>query len=103
MSVRESVDRLHGHLGVSLKDLAGCHNVSREYLSRVFLRHTGTSFASYALSLRMRRAAYLLSGGDEPVTDIAASLGYANSISFITQFRRTYGTTPRLYRANSER
>jgi AraC-like DNA-binding protein len=47
---------------------------------------------------RMKCAVELLAQ-HVPIGDVALELGYDGVSSFITQFRRTFGTTPARYRA----
>lgn len=71
---------------------------SEVYLRRLFREKSGTAPGAFLAELRMRRAAELLRGTDQPVTVVAAACGFEDSNYFSTLFRRRYGVPPREYR-----
>jgi len=58
----------------------------------------GTSVHSYLRCLRLNEAATRLRSGSEPVSDIAAAVGYANASKFAAAFRDCFGMSPSEYR-----
>lgn len=87
----------------TVEDLAALINMSPSHFHRIFRLETGLTPMAYAERLRCREACRRLEASDEPVTKIAADLGYATSQHFATVFRRIVGRSPtewrRLYRA----
>jgi AraC-like DNA-binding protein len=81
----------------SLESLAAAAGVSPFHLVREFTRATGMSPHRYLVQTRVRRAGELLAKG-APVSDVAATVGFADQSHLTTQFRRYVGTTPALYR-----
>lgn len=80
----------------SLDHLAGIAGVSPFHLIREFTRAVGLSPHRYLIQTRIRRAGELLANG-VPVSDVAASVGFADQSHLTTQFRRYVGTTPGSY------
>jgi AraC-like DNA-binding protein len=70
--------------------------LSPRTLTRHFRAETGISFVQWRNLARLKRSLEMLAEG-QSVTATAISLGYDNVSSFITLFRRTFGTTPSRY------
>lgn len=68
------------------------------YVSRLFKKHTGNTFKEYVQSVRLARAAYLLTYTAKPVEKIIAEIGYENSSYFHKIFKKAYHMTPKQYR-----
>lgn len=71
------------------------------HFHRVFRAYTGSSLAEYVRTVRLQRAARALRHSSRPVTDIALDSGFEASESFSRSFRRTLGTTPSTFRAET--
>lgn len=84
-------------LGVA--DLAQAAGLSRAHFSREFRRAFGESPHSYLLTRRMERAAALLRNTDHSVADVCLSVGLQSIGSFTTSFKRMFGASPTVYRA----
>lgn len=99
-AVRQVVDHLSDHLAeaLSLADLAAVGGLSRHQLIRTFTRTLGLTPHRYLVSMRMRRAAELLSRTDYSVTQVSALCGYASLGQFITAFGRHHHDSPARYR-----
>lgn len=80
-----------------LEQWASWGALSTRTLSRRFVAETGFTFTAWRQRARLLRALELLAGGIS-VTSIAIELGYASGTAFINLFRRTFGTTPAVYR-----
>ncbi|MFG0250079.1 MAG: helix-turn-helix domain-containing protein [Phycisphaeraceae bacterium JB051] len=70
-------------------------------LSRQFRDHFGMSFQKYVQTMRMHKAASLLSNTKLSVSDIAQRVSYQDASRFGQHFKRQYGLTPLKYRQNS--
>jgi AraC-like DNA-binding protein len=77
---------------LSLTDLAAELHVSPYHLTRVFRERTGRTLTAYLHDLRLRAAVERL--GEEPLTRIAADLGYASPSHFTDRFRAAFGAPP---------
>lgn len=73
------------------------------HVTRTLKKYSGETPASYTNAIRMRHAASALTGGSEPLSEIAAEIGIPNLSHFHKQFRAFYGTSPAQYRAAKQR
>ena len=67
------------------------------------LRREGTTFQQVLDEIRFEAACQLLDTARIPITEIAASLGYAETSAFSRAFRRWSGATPLERRQNSQK
>lgn len=99
-TVEHAMAYLRGHLAepVSVPELAAMASLSASHFSAVFKRHTGYAVLQYLTMLRMARARELLDITAQPVSSVAAEVGYPDAFYFARQFRKMHGMTPREYR-----
>lgn len=83
---------------LSLEELAEIAEMPKRSFLRDFKNAMGTSPISYLIQFRVRRAAELLRGTDQGVTQIAFEVGFEDSNYFARQFRKQHGISPREYR-----
>ncbi len=83
---------------LSLDALADVAAMSRFHWHRVFRAMTGETCAQAVRRLRLHRAATWLVLGDNPVSRIAADVGYPNQKSFARAFSDAYGSSPAAFR-----
>ena len=83
---------------LSLHSLADKFYLSAPYLSKLFKQFHGTTFSEYLAEIRLENCMHELLYSEQSVENIAAQYGFPNSRSFISQFKRRYGSTPSLYR-----
>lgn len=81
-----------------LEEMARAAGVSVPHFCALFKAATGVAPVMYFTRMRMRHAAEWLDGTDEPVSAIAARVGYENPFHFTRAFRRTHGLSPSAYR-----
>ncbi len=94
--VREYISNHYkeGNLGQMAADLG----YERTYLSKFIRSATGFTFKQLVNAERMRHAALMLRGTQQPIYDVAQSVGLANLTSFYARFREYAGKTPQEYR-----
>lgn len=97
---RVVVDYIEAHLTkkISLLKLAELTRLSLHHFCRAFKQSFGIPAHQYQMQRRMDVAKLLLAHRTTSVTDIALSLGYAQTSSFSNAFRKTTGWTPTVYR-----
>ena len=78
-----------------IAQLAAELGVSRSHLYRLFARETGMPPKEYLRQLRLERARELVRASALSVKEIAYSVGYADALYFSSEYRRTYGRSPR--------
>jgi AraC family transcriptional regulator len=97
---RAVVDYIERHLGehVCLLTLAGLAGLSLHHFCRAFKQSFGIPAYQYHVQRRMDVAKLRLADRTSSITDIALGLGYAQTGSFSTAFRKATGWTPSVYR-----
>ena len=97
---RAVVDYIEEHLGeeVALLTLAQLARLSVHHFCRAFKQSFGLPAHRYQVQRRVEVAKLLLAGRTMSITDIALSLGYAQTSSFSSAFRKMTGWTPTVYR-----
>lgn len=90
--------RLHYTEDLTLTSLAGVFNVSRNYLSRIFKKQTGFTVGEFINHTRMIEAQKLLAETDQPILEIAQSVGFNSISNFGRIFKEMSGVTPLKYR-----
>ncbi|MCW2833500.1 MAG: Transcriptional regulator [Nocardioides sp.] len=88
------------HIGerYDLPALAASHHISTRTLLRRFRDETGQTPLDFLQSARVARARQLLEGTDLSVTEIARSVGYADTSTFRRLFTGAVSMTPSHYR-----
>lgn len=87
---------------VRLADLAAVARLSPFYFCRAFKQSFGLPPHHYHTSRRIERAKTLLGDHNLSVTEIGLSLGFAESSSFATAFRKATGIAPSRFRRSLE-
>jgi AraC-like DNA-binding protein len=82
----------------TLEQTAIALGVSVPTLNR-HLRHAGYSWRNMVQEHRMNAATRLLKNSKRDIADIALSVGFAESASFVRSFKRHFGTTPGKFRS----
>nr|WP_211176867.1 AraC family transcriptional regulator [Pseudonocardia acidicola] len=82
---------------LTIADLAEHVCMSPSTFAHLFRDVTGMSPYQFVKRLRLDRARGLLVDGSRNVSEVAKSVGYASLSSFITEFKRHFGVTPRAY------
>lgn len=83
---------------IQIESLCDDIGVSRRQLERLFAKYAGLSPSKFYVNLRVARAHALLSETDLSVTQIAVATGFSTSTQLASQFRKTYGTSPKTFR-----
>jgi two-component system, response regulator YesN len=90
---------LRGNLGdACLKAAARAAGMNPTYFSTWFRQKLGRSFSDTVSSMRMEKAARLLTDKGISVAGVASELGYSNPKNFSRAFRQRFGSSPRTYR-----
>lgn len=99
-SVARAVDYMIEHLSepIQLSDVARAGTLSPFHFHRVFRDVTTTTPARFLTSLRMAEARRLLLATQKTVTDVCTSVGYSSLGTFISQFGKLTGLSPRRFR-----
>lgn len=86
-----------------LEDLARAAAMSRTNFALRFKELVGVAPLTYLTQWRMRLAVRALIEKDEPLSDLALSLGYTSESAFSNAFKRIVGIAPKRYRSQAIR
>lgn len=102
-AVWDVIHHVHLHYAdeLSLGLIAREMGVSMSKISRIFKAQVGKSFLEYVHSLRIHKAATMLSTTAMSVTDISAEVGFDSYRTFTRVFKSMTGFTPSEYRLTS--
>lgn len=95
--------RDHPDERIEVADLAAMVRLSPSHFAALFKRQFGYPVLQYQTQLRMTRARELLDTTRQPIPEVAAAVGYADSFYFARQFKRVHGLTPLAYRRRNHR
>ncbi|WP_165971984.1 response regulator [Paenibacillus piri] len=87
----------HYNEEISFARLAKELNLSRNYLSNIFKRETGTSFVSYLTRFRINKAKEFLITNHYKVYEVAQMVGYPNAAYFSRMFKQVTDMSPLEY------
>lgn len=85
---------------LSLQSVADSLFVSAPYLSRMFHRETGETFAAFLTRKRLSEAKFLLKNTSMKMYEIAQKTGYTSQHYFSNAFKKAMGISPADYRKN---
>ena len=83
---------------INLYDVAQAVGYSPAYLTNLVKRQTDRTIHCWIVERRMADARSLLLETNQPVNQIAASVGYPDAGHFIRQFRKLYNLPPKVWR-----
>jgi transcriptional regulator GlxA family with amidase domain len=83
---------------LTLEVLAQRANLSPRHFARKFKTAFGVTPADFVQELRLDEARWLLVNGDDPIADLAATVGYTSDDTFRRAFERRFGVPPAEYR-----
>jgi two-component system response regulator YesN len=84
---------------IRLEAVAREIGMSPSHFSRIFKKVMGLSYQDYLNNRRITKAKNLLVTSPQNVTEIAVSLGFADSTGFCRIFKKLTGRTPTAYRS----
>jgi AraC-like DNA-binding protein len=96
--LRRLVEMITAHPadGSTMKEWARRIGVGERTLNRLLVHETGMSFGRWRQQLHVILALQWLTRGAS-VQSVAIDLGYESASSFVTMFRKAFGTSPARY------
>lgn len=88
---------------ITLNSLAEHFHYTPEHCSRLIRHTTGQTFLSVLKNIRLSRAETLLLNTGLSIEEISHIVGYENSCTLITLFKKEYHVTPGEFRRNTNR
>ena len=86
---------------ISLEDVSKQFLYSLSSIKRIFKEETGCSIILYLNNLRMEKAKELLADKNLSITDVALKVGFENTYYFSNAFKKKWGKSPSVFRAQS--
>jgi AraC-like DNA-binding protein/mannose-6-phosphate isomerase-like protein (cupin superfamily) len=83
---------------LTVGDVAEKFYMNVSYFCECFKKYTGRTFTEYLASVRLDRAARLVSHTDKSVAEIAAESGFGSISQFLRRFKEKFACTPSEYR-----
>ncbi|MFS0723114.1 response regulator [Paenibacillus sp. 1P07SE] len=83
---------------LTIADIASQVYLAKTYICLLFKQETGETINEYITRVRMEKAKERLTGSDQKLAEICASIGYAEPSYFTKQFRKYTGMNPSDYR-----
>lgn len=83
---------------IQMQEIAGIFHIHPNYMNQIFRKKFGISPKQYLMNLKLDKAKNMLSTTDLPILLIAASLGFADQLSFSRTFKGRAGVSPTDYR-----
>jgi AraC-like DNA-binding protein len=100
--VRKILRMVESGTTFTIRDLALEFHLSPSYLQHLFKHQTGVSMGEWLNEQRLQRAAYLLANSYMSVKEIAHTIGYEHSSSFIRAFERRFAQAPARFRKQGD-
>lgn len=97
--VEQVADYIDRHIteGISVEELAGCVHMSKYHFLRKFKEQTGVTAHNFVLNKRLIHVSEeLIRGGS--LTEAWQNAGFTEYSSFLRNFRKAFGVSPRQYR-----
>ncbi len=94
------IDYISWHISENLRvsEIAEYYGYNEKYLSTFFKKTSGIPLKTYILNAKMDLAKSLLTDTNDPVSQIAYSIGFQDNHNFSTCFKKVTGLTPSNYR-----
>lgn len=83
---------------ITLAEIAAAGAVGQSKCCKLFARYVGQTPNGYLTQYRLDKSTFLLRNTDQPVTEIAAAVGFGGSSYYAEIFRKWYGKSPSEYR-----
>ena len=97
--VQQYVKENYSNKQLTIELIAEEHNLSADYLRKIYKMTVGESLSDYIMQERLRIAKEKLENSSETSRDIADSCGFSNANYFYTCFKKSYGMSPTTYRS----
>lgn len=94
----EYIQNMYMHSEIGIDDIARHAGISRSRLNRAFQNGFHMSAKQYLIDFRLHHAADLLTSTVLPIKEISDLCGYNDQLVFSKAFKKSFGTSPKLYR-----
>jgi len=100
-AVERALEFMRSHVGEAygLDEVVSAIGLDKSYFIRLFKKRVGVPPMKYATSLKMSAAANLLHTTQEPLSTVAAQVGFSDEYHFAKRFKQWSGVPPGAYRS----
>ena len=84
-----------------ITEIAHALNIDDRYLYNLFVQHEGMAPKKFLNQVKLRRACELLEHTDEPIAEVATSVGFSDTFAFSKFFSKHTGVSPTAYRKHA--
>ncbi len=100
LHARRCINYIYDNLGkkLTVRGTAEALGIDPTYLSKLFVKETGSYFKDFVTNTRISAAKNMLLYSEFPSSEISLSLGFSSQSAFISVFKKSTGKTPREYR-----
>ena len=98
--IHEIINSEYNQHTLSVDSIANTLGLSTPHMSRIYKQYTLHTVLEDIILMRMGKARELLLVTEDPISDIANNVGFANSTYFYKAFKQMNGVTPNEYRKN---
>jgi AraC-like DNA-binding protein len=88
----------HSSEPLRIQQIADHIGISRSYLEAVFSQYAGRRITTHINTVRVDKAAVLLTVSNQDILEIALEVGYENRQHFTREFQKRYHVSPSQYR-----
>lgn len=99
-NITEYIDENFSEGTLSLISIANKFNITPQYLSTFFKKHSEKNLIDYIVEARIKNAKKLMEDDSLTIARIARKVGYADVVGFNRAFKKNEGITPGKYREN---
>lgn len=90
----------HAQSNLKVSEIASYFGYNEKYLTTFFKKYSGITLKQHILQVKMDLAKSVLSETNQPVSQIAFSLGFSDAHNFSNAFHKITGLSPSEYRAS---
>lgn len=98
IEVQKYINRNYNNEDLSISEIANSLGISQTYLTRLFKRELGMTFAEYLTNVRIKNAIILMRDPSLKLYEIAKLIGYGTQHYFSNVFRKYVGISPQDYK-----
>ena len=98
IEVQKYINRNYSNEELSISEIANSLGISQTYLTRLFKRELGMTFADYLTNVRIKNAIILMRDPSLKLYEIAKLIGYSTQHYFSNVFRKYVGISPQDYK-----
>lgn len=98
IEVQKYINRNYNNEDLSISEIANSLGISQTYLTRLFKRELGMTFADYLTNVRIKNAIILMRDPSLKLYEIAKLIGYSTQHYFSNVFKKHVGISPQDYK-----